>query len=115
MTKTQHKSHNHWLSRTILALNELTHSCHGERYTRADCLDAAAVDAVLRDLDKLRGWIDGSIDQMVGYSRDSGVTWEAIGDALGITKQAAQQRFTYTRRSTSIAPSETTVQTTPLF
>jgi hypothetical protein len=30
---------------------------------------------------------------LVGESRCQGVTWQAIGEALGVTKQAAQQRF----------------------
>jgi hypothetical protein len=31
---------------------------------------------------------------IVGEARtDAGVTWAALGEALGVTKQAAQQRF----------------------
>lgn len=29
----------------------------------------------------------------VQRARDEGATWQEIGDALGITRQAAQQRF----------------------
>lgn len=29
----------------------------------------------------------------VRHARDAGATWEEIGDALGVTKQAAFQRF----------------------
>jgi hypothetical protein len=30
---------------------------------------------------------------LIGEARCQGVTWQAIGEALGVTKQAAQQRF----------------------
>jgi hypothetical protein len=30
---------------------------------------------------------------VVAEAREAGTTWEEIGDALGITRQAAQQRF----------------------
>jgi hypothetical protein len=31
--------------------------------------------------------------RLVGQAREVGISWEAIGDALGVTRQAAQQRF----------------------
>ncbi|WP_034488280.1 hypothetical protein [Actinomadura oligospora] len=46
---------------------------------------AAAAEAVRRAEDHLRG--------TVGTARSSGLTWQEIGDALGITRQAAFQRF----------------------
>jgi hypothetical protein len=37
--------------------------------------------------------IDWALLSVVGEARARGVSWQAIGTALGVTKQAAQQRF----------------------
>ena len=37
--------------------------------------------------------IERLVEHWVREARDQGVTWQAIGDALGITHQAARQRF----------------------
>lgn len=37
--------------------------------------------------------VEWAMLSLVGESRCQGVTWQAVGDALGVTKQAAQQRF----------------------
>jgi hypothetical protein len=37
--------------------------------------------------------IDWALLSVVGEARSRGVSWQAIGDALSVTKQAAQQRF----------------------
>lgn len=36
---------------------------------------------------------DASIREQVQYDRDSGSTWGSIADDLGVTRQAATQRF----------------------
>ncbi|MFC5179987.1 hypothetical protein [Actinomadura harenae] len=46
---------------------------------------AAAAEAVRRADDRLRGTVEAA--------RASGRTWQEIGDVLGITRQAAFQRF----------------------
>ena len=46
--------------------------------------------AQLADLGERVEWAMLSV---IGEARTGGVTWSAIGDALGVTKQAAQQRF----------------------
>jgi hypothetical protein len=49
--------------------------------------DAIALrDALAADADRV-------MDHFVGQARDSGESWTAIGDRLGISKQAARQRF----------------------
>ena len=37
--------------------------------------------------------VEWAMLSVVGEARAAGVTWAAIGEALGVTKQAAQQRF----------------------
>ncbi len=37
--------------------------------------------------------IDWALLSLVGEARTQGVSWQGIGAALGVTKQAAQQRF----------------------
>jgi hypothetical protein len=37
--------------------------------------------------------IEWAMLSIIGEARSRGVTWQAIGSALGVTKQAAQQRF----------------------
>jgi hypothetical protein len=37
--------------------------------------------------------VEWAMLSVIGEARTVGVTWAAIGDALGVTKQAAQQRF----------------------
>jgi hypothetical protein len=37
--------------------------------------------------------VDWALLSLVGEARTLGVPWQAIGNALGVTKQAAQQRF----------------------
>lgn len=37
--------------------------------------------------------VEWAMLSVIGEARTEGVTWAAIGDALGVTKQAAQQRF----------------------
>jgi hypothetical protein len=49
--------------------------------------------AGLTHLAALAERIDWALLSVVGEARAGGVTWAAIGAALGVTKQAAQQRF----------------------
>lgn len=37
--------------------------------------------------------VEWAMLSLIGEARCQGVTWKAIGEALGVTKQAAQQRF----------------------
>lgn len=46
--------------------------------------------AQLADLGERAEW---ALLSLIGEARTAEVTWAAIGDALGVTKQAAQQRF----------------------
>src|SRR5262249_58971861 len=36
---------------------------------------------------------DGMVDHFVGAARAAGLSWTAIGERLGVSKQAARQRF----------------------
>jgi hypothetical protein len=48
---------------------------------------ALAATAALRDAS------DRKLFELVGFARDAGASWAAIGEALGVTTQAAHQRF----------------------
>lgn len=37
--------------------------------------------------------LDAKLHEAVGLCRERGLTWDRIGGALGVTRQAAQQRF----------------------
>lgn len=47
----------------------------------------------LAELAALRTDLDQAIAQAVAGQRSGGRSWAGIGDALGITRQAAQQRY----------------------
>jgi hypothetical protein len=49
--------------------------------------------------------VDWALLSLVGEARTFGVSWQAIGTALGVTKQAAQQRFApYVKEALEQAP-----------
>lgn len=41
---------------------------------------------------------DATLDTLVAHARATGVTWEAVGAALGMTKQGAQKRWAAVER-----------------
>jgi hypothetical protein len=53
-------------------------------------LDRVSAAAVLKE--QLAGIGDDLLDHFVKLARDDGRSWTEIGDALGVTRQAAQQR-----------------------
>lgn len=55
--------------------------------------DDAGDIAELGTLGALAGDVDAMIASTVTGLRASGHTWQEIGDALGVTRQAAQQRY----------------------
>ena len=55
--------------------------------------DPESLLAGLSHLAAIAERIDWAMLSLVGESRSHGVPWQAIGNALGVTKQAAQQRF----------------------
>lgn len=38
-------------------------------------------------------WLDFELPMIVSNARQDGATWDEIGDALGISRQAAHKRF----------------------
>jgi len=51
------------------------------------------VGAALGATAALRDAADRKLFVLVGFARDAGASWAAIGEALGVTTQAAHQRF----------------------
>ena len=51
------------------------------------------VGAALAATAALRDAADRKLFDLVGFARDAGASWSAIGEALGVTTQAAHQRF----------------------
>jgi hypothetical protein len=51
------------------------------------------VGAALGATAALRDAADRKLFELVGFARDAGASWAAIGEALGVTTQAAHQRF----------------------
>lgn len=68
-----------------------------------DALEAAValiptpeVDARLIAIAKAQGRLaaaESAVNQAVKLARRDGASWSQVGDAIGITRQAAQQRF----------------------
>ena len=50
-------------------------------------------DAPIAFLDEEIARIEQAQRETVGAARRAGATWQQVGDAFGITRQAAQQRF----------------------
>jgi hypothetical protein len=51
------------------------------------------VGAALTASAALRDAADRKLFVLVGFARDAGASWSAIGEALGVTTQAAHQRY----------------------
>ena len=51
------------------------------------------VGAALGATAALRDAADRKLFQLVGFAREAGASWAAIGAALGVTTQAAHQRY----------------------
>jgi hypothetical protein len=51
------------------------------------------LEAGLRATANLRLGVEALQSELVGAARDEGASWAAIGEALGVTTQAAHQRF----------------------
>ena len=51
------------------------------------------VGAALAATAALREAADRKLFELVGFARDAGASWAAIGEALGVTTQAVHQRY----------------------
>jgi len=57
-----------------------------------------ALAAVLGEIGAVRERVDQLEWAVVDFMRSCGVTWEDVGDALGISRQAARSRFSKPKR-----------------
>ncbi len=51
------------------------------------------VGAALAATAAIREAADRKLFELVGFAREAGASWSSIGEALGVTTQAAHQRF----------------------
>ena len=51
------------------------------------------VGAALEATAALRDAADRKLFELVSFARDAGASWASIGEALGVTTQAAHQRY----------------------
>jgi len=51
------------------------------------------VGAALAATAALREAADRKLFELVGFAREAGASWASIGEALGVTTQAAHQRY----------------------
>ena len=51
------------------------------------------VGAALAATAALRDAADRKLFELVGFAREAGASWASIGEALGVTTQAAHQRY----------------------
>lgn len=56
---------------------------------------------ILLELEEMRTIVHRLEFHVIRLMREAGVTWEAIGDEFGITRQAARQRFGAPRKRRS--------------
>lgn len=61
--------------------------------TAKEAVAEHGVIAALKWLDQINGAVDLCIYTFTNDAVDAGHTWAEIGDALGISRQAAQQRY----------------------
>jgi hypothetical protein len=54
--------------------------------------------AILGELAEMRATMSRLEHQAIQLLRETGLTWEAIGDELGISRQAARSRFEVPRQ-----------------
>lgn len=71
-------------------MEQLIQAAHA-RATSDDPLDL--LDAVLAVTHDVSGRGDAALDEIVRQARDAGYSWTVIGERLGVTRQAARQRY----------------------
>jgi uncharacterized NAD(P)/FAD-binding protein YdhS len=59
--------------------------------------EVADVQADLERAASTARWAETQLRRDVSEARQRGLTWQQVGDALGITKQAAHERFRASR------------------
>ncbi len=77
----------------------MAHATRASRHARLqlDAADRAADRADAQSMIAHAGFLTSYAETMVEFAvedaRTAGHTWQEVGDMLGVTKQAAQQRF----------------------
>lgn len=78
------------LATVVRAVRTLVAETDGRTAADPDSLTHA-----LGQLAELAERVDWAMLSVVGEARCKGLTWQQVGDALGVSKQAAQQRFAH--------------------
>jgi hypothetical protein len=79
--------------RALAAVVSAVRRTAGQRSGTASPDDDTALLAGLTHLGNIAERVDWAMLSLVGEARANGATWADIGHALGVSRQAAQQRF----------------------
>jgi hypothetical protein len=96
----------HGADRALSAVVRAVRSCAAAAGDPVSEEPASLLDA-LAHLAAIGERVDWAMLSLVGEARTKGVSWSALGASLGVTKQAAQQRFApYVRQALEQAPEQ---------
>lgn len=62
-------------------------------YTAKQAKEYASILDTLADAVTIQDWLDDELPNLVAVCREQGASWQDVGDRLGISKQAAWERF----------------------
>lgn len=80
---------------------EIDLAADGAARSAVDELTRGDREASLEAANRLRHAADALVTELVAEARDQGATWAEVGEVLGVSTQAAHQRYRWTSSETS--------------